>query len=70
MEYVMTIDVPVELRRTIYIEGEGGMIRLRSSVDRSFYRSYRMPEGFEMGKYEYEYDGSYLLLKLRLVRNI
>jgi hypothetical protein len=29
-----------------------------------------MPEGFEMDKYEYEYDGSYLLLKLRLVRNI
>ncbi len=68
MDYVITIDVPTRLRKTIYIESDGYAVHLRSNVDGSFHRSYRLPEGFDMDEYDYEYEGSYLLLRLKLKR--
>lgn len=68
MDYVITIDVPSRLRRTIYIESNGNAVHLRSNVDGSFHRSYRLPEGFDVDEYDYEYEGSYLLLRLKLKR--
>ena len=70
MEYMITIEVPSHLRRTIYVEGEEGIVHLRSSADESFNRSYRLPEGFEVDEYDHEYEGDYLLLKLKLIRSI
>jgi len=70
MEYMITIDLPRGLRDTVYIEGEGNVIHLRSRADPSFHRSYTLPEGFDVDDYSYEYDGSYLLLKLRLKKII
>ncbi len=70
MEYMITIEVPNHLKRTIYVEGEDGTVHLRSSVDESFYRSYRLPEGFEVDEYDHEYEGDYLLLKLILKRQV
>jgi hypothetical protein len=70
MEYIITIDLPDRLRRTVYIEGNDGVVHLKSSVDESFYRSYSLPEGFEVDEYSYEYDGNYLLLKLKLKRSV
>jgi hypothetical protein len=69
-EYMITIEIPKELKKTVYLEGLGGVIHLRSSLDVSFQRRYSLPEGFEMDDYTYEYDGDYLLLKLKLKRII
>lgn len=70
MEYMITIEVPRHLRRTIYVEGEDGTIYLRSTADESFHRSYRLPEGFEVDEYDHEYEGDYLLLKLILKKQM
>lgn len=70
LEYMITINLPRGLRKTVYIEGEGNELHLRSSVDKSFHRSYTLPAGFEVDEYNYEYDGSYLLLKLKLKRTV
>jgi hypothetical protein len=69
-EYLITVDLPKGLRKTIYIERGEGMIHIRSNFNHSFHRGYRLPEGFEVGEYNYEYEGSFLLLKLRLKRGI
>jgi len=66
MEYMITLEVPPRLRKTIYIEGEGGEVRLGSSSDASFHKSYSLPEGFEVDEYNYEYEGDYLVLRLKL----
>ncbi len=68
MEYMITTELPRQLRKTIYIEADGGSIRLRSKSDDSFEKSYALPEGFEVEEINYEYDDDYLLLKLLLVR--
>jgi hypothetical protein len=70
MEYMITIEVPRHLRRTIYVEGGDGTMQLRSSADESFHRSYRLPEGFEVDEYDHEYEDDYLLLKLILKRKV
>ncbi len=70
MEYIITIDLPEQLKRTIYIDDDERTIHLRSSLDESFRRSYSLPSGFEVEDYNYEYDGSYLLLKLKLRKTV
>lgn len=70
MEYMITIDIPPELRNTVFIDEQGGEIHLRSRADPTFNRRYTLPEGFEVDEYDHEYDGGYLLLKLRLKRRI
>ncbi|NQT07985.1 hypothetical protein HQ586_02805 [Candidatus Bathyarchaeota archaeon] len=70
MEYMITLEVPPELKRTVFIEGVGGEVRLGSSVDGSFSRSYDLPRGFEVDEYNYEYEGDYLVLRLKLKRAI
>jgi hypothetical protein len=70
MEYMITIDLPPELRDTVYIEGKEGVIHLRSRADSSFHRRYTLPEGFEVDEYDHEYDSSYLILKLKLKRRM
>lgn len=70
MEYMITIEIPAKLRDTVYIEEETGLVHLRSRADPSFHRSYTLPEGFDVDDYSYEYDGGYLILKLKLERRI
>lgn len=70
MEYMITIDLPPEFRNTVYIEGQGGVIHLRSRADPAFHRRYTLPEGFEVDEYDHEYDGGYLLLKLKLKKRV
>ena len=69
-EYIITIDLPKGLRKTIYIESEEGVVHIRSSADSSFHRSYRFPGGFDIDTYNYEYESNYLLLKLKLIKRI
>jgi len=70
MEYMITLEVPPELKRTVFIEGVGEEVRLGSSVDGSFSRVYDLPGGYEVDEYNYEYEGDYLVLRLRLKRII
>jgi hypothetical protein len=70
MEYMITIEVPPELRKTVYIEGASGEVRLGSTIDGSFSRRYDLPPGFDVDEYNYEYEGDYLVLRLRLKRAI
>lgn len=68
MDYMITLEVPDHVRRRVLIEGDGDVLWLRSGSDNSFVKRYTMPEGFEVGEFEYEYEGAYLVLKLRLRR--
>jgi hypothetical protein len=69
VDYMITLELPDHIRRRVLIEGDGGVLWLRSGADGGFVRRYSLPEGFEVGEFEYEYEGSYLLLKLRLRRS-
>ena len=69
-EYIITIDLPKRLRKTIYIESGEDVVHIRSSADPSFHRSYRLPGGFDIDTYNYEYESNYLLLKLKLMRRM
>jgi hypothetical protein len=69
-DYIITLDVPEELRRTLFIEGNQGDINLGSSAQPFFRRSYKLPEGFEVDGYHHEFDDRFLVLKLKLKRRI
>jgi hypothetical protein len=69
-EYIITIDLPKGLRKTIYIESGEGVVHIRSSADPTFHRSYSLPEDFDIDTYNYEYESNYLLLKLKLMRRM
>jgi hypothetical protein len=68
LEYMITTRISGYLQRTIYIETENSQIVMRSHKDKSFYKSYKLPEDFELDDIYYEYDEDYLLLKLSLMR--
>jgi hypothetical protein len=70
MDYIITAELPVRLRRSIYIEADEEAIHLRSTEDEAFLRSYSLPSGFEVDNIDYSYEGSFLLLKLMLKRYI
>ena len=66
-EYIITLEVPRRLRRTLYVEvGEEGEIYLRSTKDPTFERSYTLPAGFDVEDVEFDYEGNYLILRLLL----
>jgi len=69
-DYVITIEVPQRLRKTIYIEGQGNMIYLKSRADKTFHRMYPLPHGFVVEDYHQEFDGGYLVLRLKLKRMV
>lgn len=70
MEYIITTELPRRLRRSVYIEADGDEIRLRSTKDESFHRSYTLPRGFEVDEIDSDYEGGYLIMKLLLKRII
>ena len=67
-DYIITIEVPKKLRNTIYIEGRGSVVNLKSRSDATFNRLYPLPHGFEVEDYRHEFDGDYLVLRLKLKR--
>ena len=69
-DYVITLDVPAELRKTLFIEGNHGEINLGSSAQPFFRRSYNLPEGFELDGYYHEFDDRFLVLRLKLKRRV
>lgn len=70
MDYIITAELPVRLRRSIYIKADEEAIHLRSADDEAFIRSYSLPTGFEVDDIHYSYEGSFLILKLMLKRYI
>ena len=68
MEYIITTELPGKLKKSIYIESDEGSIHLKSTQDKGFFRRYLLPQGFEVDEINYNYEGNYLLLKLKLKR--
>lgn len=68
MEYIITTELPERLRERVYIETGEEEIYLKSIEGDRFLRSYSLPRGFEVEEIDYDYEGSYLVLKLRLIR--
>lgn len=69
-DYLITVYVPEDLNRTLYIESEEDGVKIMSRTDDSFCKTYSLPEGFEFDEYHYEYEENYLLLKIRLKSRI
>ena len=67
-EYIITTHVPENLRGTINIEWGEGEVALWSSRDPGFRRRYSLPENYRVEELESDFEGSYLLLRLKLVR--
>ena len=70
VDYIITTELPDSLRKTIYIEDDGKEVHLKSNLDDSFHRKYKLPEDFMLDEFDYEYEGKFLLLKLKLKRSI
>ena len=69
VDYLITVDVPEGLGRTIFVDGGGaGSVVLRSTADSGFRRVYSLPGGFSVEEYTYQYDENFLVLRFRLVR--
>lgn len=68
VDYVITTEVPKKLVKTIVVETSVRGVSLRSTADRGFSRSYNLPQGFNLEGLDYDYDGGYLVLNLRLGR--
>ena len=69
-DYIITMDVPEELRKTFFIESSLGEIRLGSRVQPLFNRSYKLPDGFEVEGYHHEFEDRFLVLRLKLKKRI
>jgi hypothetical protein len=70
MEYMITINVPTPLKKTVFIEEDRNTLHLKSSSDRFFHRKYVLPEGFDVDGFDYEYEDDFLVMRLKLKKNI
>lgn len=68
IEYVITVELPKRVEKTILVESNGACIRLHSTLDKDFNRNYTIPEGHDLEGLDYDYDEGYLVLRLHLVR--
>jgi hypothetical protein len=50
------------------IETTGRGVTLRSTKDVGFLKSYTIPDGHLLEELDYDYEDSYLVLRLKLVR--
>jgi hypothetical protein len=69
IEYIITLDVPKTLKDSIFIEEDEDRVTLLSSSDKSFVKTYNIPEGFHVDDLESDYEGSFLLVKVYLMRD-
>lgn len=67
-EYIITTELPGNLRESIYFESFDGRFVIKSDRDESFTKSYGLPKGFRVDKVDHEYDDDYLVLKVHLVK--
>ena len=69
VEYMITTEVPENLKDTIYIEDNLEEVVLRSEKDPGFQRKYNIPESYVIDSVESAYEDGFLLLKIKLVRD-
>ena len=68
VEFIITTELPKKLDKTIMIETTGRGVTLRSTKDVGFLKSYTIPDGHVLEELDYDYEDSYLVLRLKLVR--
>ena len=66
IEYMITTEIPRGLEGSIYIEEDDERLRLLSTRDNGFVRVYDLPSNCLVDDGESDYEGSYLLVKVRL----
>ncbi len=66
IEYMITTEIPQGLEGSIYVEEDDGRLRLLSAKDKGFMRVYDLPSNSLVDDVESDYDGGYLLLRVRL----
>ncbi len=69
IEYIITTEVPKVLRDSIYIEEDEDNILLLSTFDDRYFKTYSIPEDFHTDTVESEYEGNFLLIKVRLIKD-
>jgi hypothetical protein len=70
LEYMITTEIPGGLKDSIYLEEEDDAIILMSSKDANFVKTYNLPEEYHIDEVESEFEGSFLLVKVRLTKDI
>jgi hypothetical protein len=66
IEYMITTEIPQGLKGSIYIEEDDDRLRLLSTRDNGFVKIYDIPSNCLVDDVESDYEGSYLLVKVRL----
>ena len=66
IEYMITTEIPQGLEGSVYIEEADDGLRLLSTKDSGFVRVYDIPSNCLVDDVESDYDGCYLLLRVRL----
>ena len=66
IEYMITTEIPRGLKGSIYIEEDDDRLRLLSTRDNGFVKVYDIPTNCLVDDVESDYEGSYLLVKVRL----
>jgi hypothetical protein len=66
IEYMITTEIPQGLEGSIYIEEDDERLKILSSKDSGFLRVYEVPSNCLVDDVESDYEGSYLLVRVRL----
>jgi len=66
IEYMITTEIPQGLKGSIYIEEDDDRLKLLSTKDNGFVKVYDIPSNCLVDDVESDYEGSYLLVKVRL----
>jgi len=70
LEYMITTEIPGSLKDSIFLEEEDDSIILMSSKDAGFVKTYDLPEDYHVDEVESEFEGSFLLVRVRLSRDL
>jgi len=70
LEYMITTEIPGGLKDSIYLEEDDDSIILMSSKDTNFVKTYNLPEDYHVDEVESEFEGSFLLVRVRLTRDL
>jgi len=70
LEYMITTEIPGGLKDSIYLEEDDDSIILMSSKDTNFVKTYNLPEDDHVDEVESEFEGSFLLVRVRLTRDL
>lgn len=70
MEYLITSEIPKDIRESIYIEEGENRITLLSSKDKAFKRTYNFPEYFHVDVVQSDFEDGFLLVKVSLKKEL